>query len=130
MRSVVRVHLSPVRNPYRNGVDRKDYPDRGGLAQLGEHLPCKQGVESSNLLVSIGRKHGNMQESESNRLYLENRILKILSIKIFARNKDCQDNKTSEAVCENRQKQNKSSREHQPKHATLCMRKWRKRETS
>ena len=25
---------------------------RGGLAQLGEHLPCKQGVESSNLLVS------------------------------------------------------------------------------
>ena len=26
----------------------------GGLAQLGEHLPCKQGVESSNLLVSIG----------------------------------------------------------------------------
>ena len=25
----------------------------GGLAQLGEHLPCKQGVESSNLLVSI-----------------------------------------------------------------------------
>ena len=29
-------------------------PDqKGGLAQLGEHLPCKQGVESSNLLVSI-----------------------------------------------------------------------------
>ena len=27
-------------------------PDYGGLAQLGEHLPCKQGVESSNLLVS------------------------------------------------------------------------------
>ena len=28
-------------------------PGEGGLAQLGEHLPCKQGVESSNLLVSI-----------------------------------------------------------------------------
>ena len=27
-------------------------PDYGGLAQLGEHLPGKQGVESSNLLVS------------------------------------------------------------------------------
>ena len=27
----------------------------GGLAQLGEHLPCKQGVESSNLLVSSCR---------------------------------------------------------------------------
>ena len=24
----------------------------GGLAQLGEHLPCKQGVESSNLFIS------------------------------------------------------------------------------
>ena len=32
------------------------YITNGGLAQLGEHLPCKQGVESSNLLVSIRRK--------------------------------------------------------------------------
>ena len=29
--------------------------DLGGLAQLGEHLPCKQGVESSNLLVSTDK---------------------------------------------------------------------------
>ena len=29
---------------------------KGGLAQLGEHLPCKQGVESSNLLVSTVAK--------------------------------------------------------------------------
>ena len=28
----------------------------GDVAQLGEHLPCKQGVESSNLFVSIRRK--------------------------------------------------------------------------
>ena len=28
----------------------------GGIAQLGEHLPCKQGVESSNLSVSTGLK--------------------------------------------------------------------------
>ena len=28
----------------------------GGVAQLGEHLPCKQGVKSSNLSVSIQRK--------------------------------------------------------------------------
>ena len=27
----------------------------GGVAQLGEHLPCKQGVKSSNLSVSIVR---------------------------------------------------------------------------
>ena len=28
-------------------------PEYGGIAQLGEHLPCKQGVRSSNLLISI-----------------------------------------------------------------------------
>ena len=27
----------------------------GGVAQLGEHLPCKQGVKSSNLSISIVR---------------------------------------------------------------------------
>ena len=27
----------------------------GGVAQLGEHLPCKQGVKSSNLSISISR---------------------------------------------------------------------------
>ena len=27
----------------------------GGIAQLGEHLPCKQGVMSSNLIISTGR---------------------------------------------------------------------------
>ena len=26
--------------------------NNGGVAQLGEHLPCKQGVKSSNLSVS------------------------------------------------------------------------------
>ena len=32
-------------------------PDsHGGIAQLGEHLPCKQGVTSSNLVISTGRK--------------------------------------------------------------------------
>ena len=28
----------------------------GDVAQLGEHLPCKQGVESSNLFISIALK--------------------------------------------------------------------------
>ena len=27
--------------------------EHGGVAQLGEHLPCKQGVKSSNLSISI-----------------------------------------------------------------------------
>ena len=30
----------------------------GGVAQLGEHLPCKQGVKSSNLSISIGMEAG------------------------------------------------------------------------
>ena len=32
-------------------------PPRGGVAQLGEHLPCKQGVMSSNLTISIKIKN-------------------------------------------------------------------------
>ena len=28
----------------------------GDIAQLGEHLPCKQGVKSSNLSISISHK--------------------------------------------------------------------------
>ena len=28
----------------------------GGVAQLGEHLPCKQGVKSSNLSISTVTK--------------------------------------------------------------------------
>ena len=31
---------------------RKRSRKRGGIAQLGEHLPCKQGVMSSNLIIS------------------------------------------------------------------------------
>ena len=29
----------------------------GGVAQLGEHLPCKQGVRSSILLISTNSRH-------------------------------------------------------------------------
>ena len=32
-------------------------PDsQGDVAQLGEHLPCKQGVESSNLFISTRKE--------------------------------------------------------------------------
>ena len=34
----------------------------GGVAQLGEHLPCKQGVMSSNLTIStLALSHAKMQ---------------------------------------------------------------------
>ena len=42
---MVRVHLSP----FLLRVNTFN----GGVAQLGEHLPCKQGVMSSNLTISI-----------------------------------------------------------------------------
>ena len=45
-------------------------PNYGGLAQLGEHLPCKQGVESSNLLVSMPCAYERAGE------HLENSTLK------------------------------------------------------
>ena len=32
--------------------NKENKPIRGGVAQLGEHLPCKQGVKSSNLSIS------------------------------------------------------------------------------
>ena len=32
----------------------------GGIAQMGEHLPCKQGVVSSNLTISIHQKKGQV----------------------------------------------------------------------
>ena len=40
----------------------------GGVAQLGEHLPCKQGVMSSNLTISTRKRKFPT--------YLENCILK------------------------------------------------------
>ena len=42
----------------------------GDVAQLGEHLPCKQGVKSSNLSVSIVDVIKLLQST----LYLENFI--------------------------------------------------------
>ena len=41
----------------------------GGVAQLGEHLPCKQGVMSSNLTISTRKR-------KFPQTYLENCILK------------------------------------------------------
>ena len=42
----------------------------GGVAQLGEHLPCKQGVKTSNLSISISSESNSLQNS----MYLENFI--------------------------------------------------------
>ena len=46
-------HCSILKISERSGILTSD----GGVAQLGEHLPCKQGVRSSILLISTrGRK--------------------------------------------------------------------------
>ena len=46
----------------------------GGIAQLGEHLPCKQGVKGSNPFISTIAM-SNAQAIQYTTLYLENRIL-------------------------------------------------------
>ena len=40
-------------------------PIYGGVAQLGEHLPCKQGVKGSNPFISTDRfsGHGTLKTS-------------------------------------------------------------------
>ena len=35
----------------------------GGVAQLGEHLPCKQGVKSSNLFISTSGWENQLGET-------------------------------------------------------------------
>ena len=49
-------------------------PEYGGVAQLGEHLPCKQGVDSSILFVSTSgmvplpiRGFGSLKDEVGNR---------------------------------------------------------------
>ena len=37
---------------YLFNFERLTLKTYGGIAQLGEHLPCTQGVKSSNLLIS------------------------------------------------------------------------------
>ena len=36
----------------------------GGVAQLGEHLPCKQGVKGSIPFISTKDEHGSMTTEE------------------------------------------------------------------
>ena len=45
----------------------------GGIAQLGERLPCKQEVTSSNLVIST-----QAERSGDKNMYLENCILKMI----------------------------------------------------
>ena len=77
---MVRVHLSPF------NLEELNISLNGGVAQLGEHLPCKQGVMSSNLTISI-RFFGTVI------LYLENCILikMIITEMLFVRHprKNC-----------------------------------------
>ncbi len=39
-----------------DGERGQDLDAHGGVAQLGEHLPCKQGVDSSILFISTRGK--------------------------------------------------------------------------
>ena len=78
---MVRVHLSPSgAGSGARKTEKQESKDkaRGGVAQLGEHLPCKQGVKSSNLSVSIRREAAEAGKPEkadrepAGALHLEN----------------------------------------------------------
>ena len=59
--SIVRIQLRVLR----------DKPRYGGVAQLGEHLPCKQGVKGSNPFISTIKgktlRDGRTEIPEKNR---------------------------------------------------------------
>ena len=63
--------------------EQEDAIKCGGVAQLGEHLPCKQGVKSSNLSIST------REQSLRNIRTLKTAYIKIKIFKYF--------NQTSEA---------------------------------
>ena len=46
--------LGPTSLQKKTKTERKNYEPfkNGGVAQLGEHLPCKQGVMGSNPIIS------------------------------------------------------------------------------
>ena len=99
---------------------------------MGEHLPCKQGVKSSNLSISTGGFY------KPPHTYLENRILKTISKKKRFlkegenRKKGTEYSKTSEELREERSKTNREKQEtdkaiepnplkkREEKGATLC----------
>ena len=55
-------------SPLGPTIGEKAKPLNGGVAQLGEHLPCKQGVMGSNPIISTSERKFAM--------LIENRIKK------------------------------------------------------
>ena len=53
----------------------------GGVAQLGEHLPCKQGVKSSNL--SISTRSGNWSKVKKKANALKKVIVNDLELRAY-----------------------------------------------
>ena len=53
---------------FSKDTDQKDL-SFGGVAQLGEHLPCKQGVMSSNLTISTMTMSHAKHESIGNDVF-------------------------------------------------------------
>ena len=49
---------SPERRTAKKGEEKLRTISNGGVAQLGEHLPCKQGVMGSNPIISTSPING------------------------------------------------------------------------
>ena len=48
---------------WRTLKEKEEPQDNGGVAQLGEHLPCKQGVMGSNPIISTMKFRRNFNYS-------------------------------------------------------------------
>ena len=55
------------------GERERDGIRRGGVAQLGEHLPCKQGVMGSNPIISTKRTECERRDKREERRELLSR---------------------------------------------------------
>ena len=57
--SIVFNFEGPVKRIPQSNVSGAGTGNRGGIAQLGEHLLCKQGVKSSSLFISTIWAHSS-----------------------------------------------------------------------
>ena len=98
---MVRVHLGlPSSQKWRTTEKKQTLILYGGVAQLGEHLPCKQGVMGSNPIISTKTQKSLKQMLIENRIkynetkqivvYWEKLVRKIL--KVFPYNSGWSEN--------------------------------------
>ena len=73
-------------NTGRPGVRVPEGPPYGGIAQLGEHLPCTQGAKSSSLFISTIRKVRILPQSRIRTFHFVQRKTEGISLRFHTYN--------------------------------------------